>query len=72
MAIGFPYDRSDESIEKNLKRINILLKNCRELRRDGSAALDMCNVAAGRGGIITLSLMCRGVLLYTTEICGKG
>ena len=47
MATGFPYDRSDSSIDFVLGNIRTVLKNCREVRRAGSAALDMCYVAKG-------------------------
>jgi len=48
VALGFPYNRDDSVIKPHLERIYRILKNCREIRRDGSAALDMCSVALGR------------------------
>ena len=47
VATGFAYDvhRSDTD---NLKNFSLMLKAARGLRRDGSAALDLCYVAAGR------------------------
>lgn len=47
VATGFAYDvhRSDAD---NLKNFSLMLKAARGLRRDGSAALDLCYVAAGR------------------------
>jgi myo-inositol-1(or 4)-monophosphatase len=47
LATGFPYDRS-VSEKNNLKHFNELLMASQEVRRDGSAALDLCSVAAGR------------------------
>eukprot|EP01129_Flabellula_baltica_P017139 TRINITY_DN9409_c0_g1_i1.p1 TRINITY_DN9409_c0_g1~~TRINITY_DN9409_c0_g1_i1.p1 ORF type:complete len:268 (-),score=46.48 TRINITY_DN9409_c0_g1_i1:38-841(-) len=47
VATGFPYDRSDESLDKNLGTLKNILQNCRAVRRAGSAALDVCYVAAG-------------------------
>ena len=46
VATGFPYDRSD--ISQIVSRIERTLKNCRDVRRAGSAALDTCWVACGR------------------------
>jgi hypothetical protein len=39
IALGFPYNRDDSVIKPHLERIYRILKNCREIRRDGSAAL---------------------------------
>jgi myo-inositol-1(or 4)-monophosphatase len=47
LATGFPYDRA-ESKENNLNFFNALIMACQEIRRSGSAALDLCSVAAGR------------------------
>jgi len=45
VATGFPYDRSQtEAIVKVLKKV---LENVRDVRRAGSAALDVCMVASG-------------------------
>jgi myo-inositol-1(or 4)-monophosphatase len=47
LATGFAYDRR-ASEEDNLDHFGAFLKNARALRRDGSAALDLCYVASGR------------------------
>jgi myo-inositol-1(or 4)-monophosphatase len=48
IATGFYYDRG-ALMEKTLETIHALLKqNIRDIRRTGSAALDMCWVACGR------------------------
>jgi myo-inositol-1(or 4)-monophosphatase len=47
LATGFPYDRG-VSEKNNLNHFNELLMASQEVRRDGSAALDLCSVAAGR------------------------
>ncbi len=47
LATGFPYDRK-ESEKNNLDYFHRLLMASQEVRRDGSAALDLCYVAAGR------------------------
>jgi len=47
LATGFPYDRC-VSEKNNLNHFNELLMASQEVRRDGSAALDLCSVAAGR------------------------
>ncbi|HAK59656.1 MAG TPA: inositol monophosphatase [Nitrospiraceae bacterium] len=47
LSTGFPYDRS-MSKENNLNYFIALLMASQEVRRDGSAALDLCAVAAGR------------------------
>jgi myo-inositol-1(or 4)-monophosphatase len=47
LATGFPYDRN-VSEKNNLNHFNELLMASQEVRRDGSAALDLCSVAAGR------------------------
>jgi myo-inositol-1(or 4)-monophosphatase len=47
LATGFPYDRA-ESRENNLNYFNALVMASQEVRRSGSAALDLCSVAAGR------------------------
>jgi myo-inositol-1(or 4)-monophosphatase len=47
LATGFPYD-IHESEEDNLANFARMVKRSRALRRDGSAALDLCYVAAGR------------------------
>lgn len=47
LATGFPYDRKT-SINNNLNHFSRLLMAAQEVRRDGSAAWDLCQVAAGR------------------------
>ncbi len=47
LATGFPYDRK-ETEKNNLDYFHGLLMASQEVRRDGSAALDLCYVAAGR------------------------
>jgi myo-inositol-1(or 4)-monophosphatase len=47
LATGFPYDRK-ESEKNNLDYFHDLLMASQEVRRDGSASLDLCSVACGR------------------------
>ena len=47
LATGFAYDRR-RSEQDNLDNFAAFLKAARALRRDGSAALDLCYVASGR------------------------
>ncbi|HSF18853.1 MAG TPA: inositol monophosphatase family protein [Vicinamibacteria bacterium] len=47
LATGFPYDRKDD-IDANLRLFSRFMKASRAVRRDGSAALDLCYLAAGR------------------------
>jgi len=47
LATGFPYDRK-VSEKNNMVFFHDLLMASLEVRRDGSAALDLCSVAAGR------------------------
>ncbi len=47
LATGFPYDRK-VSDKNNLDYFHDLLMASQEVRRDGSAALDLCYVASGR------------------------
>ena len=47
LATGFPYDRK-ESEKNNMDYFHDLLMASQEVRRDGSAALDLCSVACGR------------------------
>lgn len=46
VATGFPYQK--ETIDQLMKRATAVLKNCADIRRIGSAALDICWVACGR------------------------
>ncbi len=47
LATGFAYD-VHRSLEDNLDHFSAFVKAARAIRRDGSAALDLCYVAAGR------------------------
>jgi len=47
LATGFPYDRK-VSEKNNMDYFHELLMASQEVRRDGSAALDLCYVASGR------------------------
>jgi myo-inositol-1(or 4)-monophosphatase len=47
LATGFAYDKR-ETEEDNLAEFRAVLKTAREVRRDGSASLDLCYVACGR------------------------
>ncbi|GDY01878.1 inositol monophosphatase [Planctomycetota bacterium] len=47
LATGFSYHRDDPFADDNLARIARVLPQCRDLRRFGSAELDLCLVAAG-------------------------
>jgi myo-inositol-1(or 4)-monophosphatase len=47
LCTGFPYDVR-ESAEDNLDHFSHFAKRCLAIRRDGSAALDLCYVAMGR------------------------
>lgn len=46
IATGFPYTRED--IPTFVRQLTTVLTRCRDIRRLGSAALDICMVAAGR------------------------
>jgi len=47
LVTGFPYDLR-EDLTRNLRLFNRFMGASRAIRRDGSAALDLCHVAAGR------------------------
>jgi myo-inositol-1(or 4)-monophosphatase len=47
LTTGFPYDRFVNA-DNNLREFAALLLQVQDIRRPGSAALDLCNVAAGR------------------------
>jgi len=47
LITGFPYDLH-EKLEERLRPFNRLMGKARAVRRDGSAALDLCYVAASR------------------------
>ena len=46
IATGFPYEKSN--LEPMIKRVGAVLTYCADIRRLGSAALDICWLAAGR------------------------
>jgi myo-inositol-1(or 4)-monophosphatase len=46
IATGFPYDKS--STDLLTARVNRVLHSCQDIRRNGSAAIDICWVACGR------------------------
>ncbi len=46
LCTGFSYEA--EEIELNLRHFNYMMRHARSVRRDGSAALDLCYVACGR------------------------
>lgn len=46
VATGFPYDKS--TLPEIIRRVSVVLHECQDIRRNGSAALDLCWVAAGR------------------------
>lgn len=48
IGAGFAYKRTNESLEVCIKRVHDVLEQCGDLRRPGSAALDLAYVAAGR------------------------
>jgi len=57
LTTGFSYQKTE--IQKNLELFNRIIFHCRAIRRDGSAALDLCYVACGRfDGFWELSLNC--------------
>lgn len=45
VATGFPYDKSQ--LQPLIRRLEQLLPHCQDIRRCGSAALDICHVADG-------------------------
>lgn len=47
LVTGFPYDLK-EDLTRNMRLFNRFMGASRAIRRDGSAALDLCYVAAGR------------------------
>ncbi len=47
LATGFPYDRHHAKVD-NVSQLSAFLKKALGIRRSGSAALDLANVAAGR------------------------
>lgn len=74
LATGFPYDiRTSE--ENNLANFCAFALRCHGIRRSGSAALDLCNVAAGRlDGFWESKLNpwdCAAGYLMVREACGR-
>lgn len=47
IVTGFPYNKA-QMIDTLANSLKVMLKNCRGIRRTGSAALDLCWVAEGR------------------------
>jgi myo-inositol-1(or 4)-monophosphatase len=47
VATGFPYDKQSQ-LDQLMKRLQCVLERCADMRRLGSAALDICWVALGR------------------------
>jgi len=47
IATGFPYDRG-EPLDRQLRMLDRVLRVATGIRRDGSAAIDLCQVAANR------------------------
>jgi len=46
IGTGFPYDKSN--LEPLIRRLSVIVNNCQDIRRIGSAAIDICWVAMGR------------------------
>lgn len=46
VATGFPYQKT--ALSPIIERVSRILHHCQDIRRNGSAALDLCWVAAGR------------------------
>ena len=46
VATGFPYQKT--ALAQIIERVSRILHHCQDVRRNGSAALDLCWVAAGR------------------------
>lgn len=46
LATGFPYEK--KQVARAIEHFNSMVKTSRGIRRDGSAAIDLCYVAAGR------------------------
>lgn len=47
LCTGFPYDRG-EPFTRQVRLLEALVRPAHDVRRDGSAAVDLCHVAAGR------------------------
>jgi myo-inositol-1(or 4)-monophosphatase len=48
IGTGFAYKRTNETLEIAMARLSAVLEKCGDIRRAGSAALDLAYVAAGR------------------------
>ena len=46
VATGFPADRSD--LKRLVRRLELVLENCQDMRRLGACSIDICWIAAGR------------------------
>ncbi|WP_447556491.1 inositol monophosphatase family protein [Vreelandella sp. EE22] len=46
VATGFPYDRAAR--KALMPRLEVILIHCQDIRRNGAAALDICDIACGR------------------------
>ncbi len=47
LAMGFPYDRDSDAFMRSVKYFIRLARDSQAIRRDGSTALSLCNVACG-------------------------
>ena len=47
LATGFSYNRSEAGADDNVERVRRAIHGCRDLRRYGSASLDLCMTAMG-------------------------
>ena len=77
IATGFPYSSADnkDDLEMVIKNLHTILPRCQDIRRLGSAALDLCYVADGRyEGFYEINLkpwdVSAGILILT-EAGGK-
>ena len=69
LATGFPYDRG-AGLDRQLRIFERLLRPAHDVRRDGSAAIDLCHVATNRVDAFWESIlqpwdMAAGVLIVT-------
>ena len=48
IATGFPYSKNQRYINEYMDMLKVVMKSSADVRRTGSAALDLCYVAAGR------------------------
>ncbi|GAG39520.1 unnamed protein product, partial [marine sediment metagenome] len=47
LSTGFPYSRGKQ-LENHIKQFRVFMEHCHGIRRDGSAALNLCYIAMGR------------------------